>query len=100
MEKGKLSNLVQVWKKTHAMQTEVYLPAAWGQGVMQDVYAAARIPKASPFELFAPQVAMAAAVMLLAVSIPCFFTVSNALSLLDAQLLDAGRDSAELFLLL
>lgn len=100
MEKGKLSRLFHVWKKTHAIQTDIYLPTAWGQGVMQDVYAASRIPQASPFELFAPQVTMVAAGMLLVVSLPCVFTISNMLSLLDAQLLDAGRDSAELFFLL
>jgi len=91
-----LGKLLRVWKKTHAEKIDVYLPSAWGQGIMLDVYAAAA-PQ-SPYELFAPRVAMTAGVMLLAVAVPCVLTVNNVLSLLDTQLLEAGRDSAQLFL--
>lgn len=92
-----LGKLMRVWKKTHAEKVDVYLPSAWGQGIMLDVYAAASVPQ-SPFERFAPRVAMTAGVMLLAVAVPCIVTVNNVLSLLDTQLVEAGRDSAQLFL--
>ncbi|MEZ0576698.1 hypothetical protein [Halodesulfovibrio aestuarii] len=98
MENNMLSKLVHVLKKTHAMQVDVYLPSAWKQGIMHDVYAMTSIQRQSPFERFAPQVAMVAVIMLVVVSIPCVLTVNNALSLLDSQLIDAGRDSAQLYL--
>lgn len=100
MGKSTLGRLMCVFKKTHAMQVDVYLPSAWGQGVMHDVYATTRLQAQSPFERFAPQVAVVSAVMLVAVSIPCALTVSNVLSLLDSQLIDAGLDSAQLYLFL
>lgn len=98
MGKNTLGRLMRVLKKTHAMQMEVYLPSAWGQGVMYDVYASTRMQPQSSFERYSPQVALVAAVMLVAISIPCVFTVDNALSLLDSQLIDAVNDSAQLYL--
>lgn len=98
MEKNMLGRLMRVLKKTHSMQVGGYLPSAWGQGIMHDVYATTRLQLQTPFERYSPQVAMVAAVMLVAVSIPCVFTVNNVLSLLDSQLIDAGRDSAQLYL--
>ncbi len=90
--------LMRVLKKTHAMQMEVYLPSAWGQGVMYDVYASTRMQPQSSFERYSPQIALVAAVMLLVIGVPCVLTVDNALSLLDSQLIDAANDSAQLYL--
>ena len=95
-----IERLLCIFKKTRKGYAEPELSLAWKQGVMAEIYSAAIVRPLSPYEFFAPRVAMAAALMLVVLSVPCVMTVDSLVALLDVQQMDAVFDPSQYWFLL
>ena len=95
-----IERLLCIFKKTRNGDAEPELSLAWKQSVMAEIYSTAIVRPLSPYEFFAPRVAMAAALMLVVLSVPCVMTVDSLVALLDVQQMDAVFDPSQYWFLL
>lgn len=100
MKNKPIERLLCIFKKARKGYAEPELSLTWKQGVMAEICSAAIASSPSPYELFAPRVAVAAALMLVVLSVPCLVTVDSLVALLDVQQMDAVFDPSQYWFLL